>query len=907
VSPNRRLATIVSCLVIVSLIVAQGSGNRAQLGESRSVSLPSHAILDENSQPLISASGKTGFVSSVTGGSLISFSATSGKMLSSMVVGETIGPITMVESNGRRLIAVPALNDPGTGNPATVSIIDAARPRELDLRALLVLPEDAVLTPSTRALLSEDGKFCFIAVSFNEPALLSFDVEAGALVSRLPLLARPSDAALYDRGGARRLAVASSVSNELTLIKADDQGRLVLLDSFSPDGARFDDSNNPAFSSDGKTVYIAASTGDKLFAVDSDSGALSGSAPVPSARRVTVAATDSGDVIGVTRASSGKDDKTGGVTVVIDQGGQLAVRSQFTAPDGIELSRSNNVVFGEGASVGFVASATGLLFAFNTQTGEVESQVTLGSELRRIAVSEKSKTVMAIKSSSGGDEIVILPFDKAAADEASSDESAAPVITSLSPDKVEQSRPQNLKVTVTGTNFTKESTLLVGEGDAATEISARLIRNKTALEATIRKALLAQPRELSIRVKAAGGLVSNPSVLRVIGVGPVIDKIKPGEIPGPARSFTLRVIGKNFRPTSQIHVNGQKLNTQFSATELQAVVPRKINGVRLGRLHQLKVKVQDMIVTELVSEEKTLEIFGPRISKLGTRKAGVIAGAGSFALKITGENFRPGARVKISGQKIGDKLIPSAHIIFLGDKQIKLRVPGRYSASIGDLSVSVVNPGTRESNVKGLTVVGPEVSEALIQPARGDGSRRQVVIKGKNFLPGAVVEVVTRGIDSPHRRTVPFKFFPDRIVIVLPASVVSGIVQLAREFRVANPGNIRSGSVKPDDDDTPGDNNGPAITAAVIERVAGDATRRRIVITGRNFRSGTMIEFIKSGAVSDRKPPATVTSTRLEVFVSESTLVDLGQFQLRVSNPGDRRSNEVTPTLENAQTENEND
>jgi hypothetical protein len=113
--------------------------------------------------------------------------------------------------------------------------------------------------------------------------------------------------------------------------------------------------------------------------------------------------------------------------------------------------------------------------------------------------------------------------------------------------------------------------------------------------------------------------------------------------------------------------------------------------------------------------------------------------------------------------------------------------------------------------------------------------------------------------------------------------------------------------VKPEEDDTPGDNNGPEITAAVIERVAGDATRRRIVITGRNFRSGAVIEFIKSGVVSQQKPPATTQSGRLEVFVSQSTLVDLGQFQLRVSNPGNRRSNEVTPVLDNTQTENEND
>ncbi|HKG23641.1 MAG TPA: hypothetical protein VKC34_17195, partial [Blastocatellia bacterium] len=69
-NPNRRLTTIISFFLAMSLVVVHGSGNHAQLGESRSVSLPTHAILDENARPLITASGKTGFVSSVTGGSL---------------------------------------------------------------------------------------------------------------------------------------------------------------------------------------------------------------------------------------------------------------------------------------------------------------------------------------------------------------------------------------------------------------------------------------------------------------------------------------------------------------------------------------------------------------------------------------------------------------------------------------------------------------------------------------------------------------------------------------------------------------------------------------------------------------------------------------------------------------------
>ena len=122
---NRSLATFVCFLVILSFAIAQAGDQRAKLSETRSVTLPSYAVLDERAQPLIASSGKVGFVASVTGGSVISFSLTSGKILSSMSVGSAIGPISMVEVGGARLIAAPAVNNPGQDNPATVTVIDA--------------------------------------------------------------------------------------------------------------------------------------------------------------------------------------------------------------------------------------------------------------------------------------------------------------------------------------------------------------------------------------------------------------------------------------------------------------------------------------------------------------------------------------------------------------------------------------------------------------------------------------------------------------------------------------------------------------------------------------------------------------------------------------------------------------
>jgi hypothetical protein len=256
VKSNQKLATVVSCVMVLGLAVAQGSSDRRRLGEARSYSLPPYAVLDENAQPLIAASGKFGFISSVTAGSLISFSMKTGRMVSSVVVGKTAGPISLVEAGGRTLIAVPAVNDPSEGHPATISIVDATSASQLELKSLLVLPIEAHITPTTRALLTSDGRFCIVASSLSEPTLFLIDVETGAILSRHILLDRPTELALHESSRRRRIAVVSAVANSLSVISIDEPGELNLLSMFSPSEGRFDQSNNPAFSADGRTVYI---------------------------------------------------------------------------------------------------------------------------------------------------------------------------------------------------------------------------------------------------------------------------------------------------------------------------------------------------------------------------------------------------------------------------------------------------------------------------------------------------------------------------------------------------------------------------------------------------------------------------------------------------------------------------
>lgn len=881
---NRRFASLVVCLLVLSLAVVQGSSNRAKLGRTRSVALPSYAILDENAQPIIASSGKVGFVSSVTGGTLISFSVTSGKVISTLVVGETAGPISMVEAAGRRLIAVPALSDASRGLAPTVSIVDAKSARRLDVKSLLVLPADAQITTATRPVLTRDGRFCLIASSFSEPHLFSFDVETGQLASQLSLVGRPSEMAFHDEGGKRRLAISSAVANSVSIIDVDAEGQLSLASSFTPTGARLDEANNPAFSGDGRTLYIAASEGDQLFAIDADSGAQTSSIGVKSPQRVSVARNANADLIGVTRIRRPSAGNAGGVTIVRNENNRLITQAEFTPPEGIDFSRANNVVFDKEGAVAFVGSTTGVLFAFSAETGELEAHQIIGSELRRIALSERAQSVVAVRSTPGSDEVVIIGFEQG---DAAESEETNPIIESLKPDVVDQGRKKNLRLIIRGQNFTEGASLLV-DGN---EVPADLVKGGKSLEARLSRSLFAQAGDIRIEVKAANGAVSQARSLRVIRPdAPLIDKIRPAEVAGPGPDFTLKVFGQNFRPSSTIFVAGQRFNTeQLADGKLQAQVPADVVRV----IGQLPVQVVDLAVEGLASNEVNLTVFGPRIKELKPSGERVVAGAGKFGLRIMGENFRDGAKVEINGNEV-----PADRMMNRTRNLIRLSVSGKFVQESGKLAVVVRNPEGDASEPKELLVYAPEIKEFAPGEVIAGIRNTKVEIRGENFRRHARVYV--RNTSDPEQRA--FRVDRQRVRFKSSTRIVVTVTGELNDL-LKQPGQLKFQVVNPNGaDGVPSADKelgvvGPRIDTVEVLPLEGDELHVQLLIKGANFRNGAMVELVKAGQTFGRQRPASrVRSDKVGVVVRAKKLAALGAgFQVYVVNPGEVRSNGKEP------------
>lgn len=872
---DRKPATLVILLLLVlSLAVAQGSDHRTRLSQGRSVTLPSSSVLDKHAQPLIASSGKVGFIASVTGGSLISFSVTTGRILSSVAVGQTLGSISMIEGAGGRLIAVPAANDPAAGTPATVSIIDASNAKRLELKSLLVLPRDAVITPSTAAMLTRDGRFCLIASSFDVPTLYSFDVETGHLAAHLALIGRPSETALYDNGSTRMLAVVSAGENNLSIINIDQQGGLLSKANFNPSIARFDEANNPAFNSDGRLVYIAASTGDRLFALDSESAIIIDSISIVSPARVSVATGADGiQLIAVSRIRRPSNIKSGGVSIVDNRDGMLAIRSEFTPPDAIEFSPANNVAFTDDGSIAFVGSTNGILFAFNTASGELESYQEIGSEIRRLSLSEKTHSVAAVRSASTGDEVTILNFDVVASEDANP---SAPFIDSMSPEIVEQGRIGNLKLVVSGRNFTEGSSLVVNGVD----MGAELVQRGNALETRLPKSLFDHIAAISILVKGADGTLSQPRALRVVRPdAPRIDRIWPSEVAGPSAPFTLRVTGKNFRASSTVMVGGRALNThQIGSSTLQAIVPADIADT--VRTDALKIQVKDLAVPDLVSaNEKQLKIYGPRVTNLSTSVENVVAGGRSFGLRIAGSNFREGAQVEL---RVNGEVFTAIQVQRNSSRVLRLTVPTHIVQESGTMAVVVRNPDGSRSDTLALPVSAPQITGFAQRKVYAGSSDVRIDLIGESFRRNARVYAGNARIENKHVR---FRS-SSRLTVTLTGDLNRLLEKpdLLR-FQVVNPN---------DADGVPSLDKalrivGPEIADASIQPLVDDTSHVRLVIQGANFRKGAMVEFFKIGmedAPVIQKKPATLTNSSIVVLVSAKKLDRMGSFRVRVVNPG---------------------
>ena len=399
-------------------------------------------------------------------------------------------------------------------------------------------------------------------------------------------------------------------------------------------------------------------------------------------------------------------------------------------------------------------------------------------------------------------------------------------------------------------------------------------------------ALFHDAGNISITVKNAGGVESMPMLLRVARPNdPVINLISPDEVPGPHGTFTLKVFGKNFRASSFVCVGEDPKNTVWvSDTKLTA----QVDAETKFKVGELRVRVKDMNVSDLFSNEKTLTVFGPRIDRLVPSVDTIVAGGGTFILRIVGQNFRYPATVEINGDVVPPELVsrPSRELI-------KVVVRPRFFQDAAKFAVVVKNPDGSASKEQELAALPPAITAFDPGELVAGDSKVRMRISGSNFMKRAKVVFSVREGSTFEVGEDKIRFRSRSLIVLSLSDQLSQLMNDTGKLtvRVVNPNKgdgvpsaIKDLKVS-----------GPVIAQALIRPVKAEPSFSRLIITGSNFRPGATIEFVIGKEVQWRQSPDSTRMGRVIAEMSNKRLKALETSLVRVVNPGGFESEPVKP------------
>jgi len=260
----------------------------------------------------------------------------------------------------------------------------------------------------------------------------------------------------------------------------------------------------------------------------------------------------------------------------------------------------------------------------------------------------------------------------------------------------------------------------------------------------------------------------------------------------------------------------------------------------------------------------------------------VVAGAGAFTMVIKGQNFRNDARVQINNARLD-----SSHVKVVSRGLIKASVPASFIDSAGTLPVTVVNGDGSASNAVNLDAVAPEIQNVEPGQLIAGAADSKVTITGANFRRHLGVKV---GKTGDQQRHMPVHFISDsRIVVILDSTLVSQPGSLT--FQVINPSN--HGGVPSATKDI--QLVGPNITDASLTPVGAKKPDVTLTISGSSFVAGARVQFLKDGQIELERSPDKVKEDKIILDIRASKLIGLGDYNVRVVNPGEIPSNQFQP------------
>lgn len=244
-----------------------------------------------------------------------------------------------------------------------------------------------------------------------------------------------------------------------------------------------------------------------------------------------------------------------------------------------------------------------------------------------------------------------------------------------------------------------------------------------------------------------GGAVSaSPSAseapLTTINPAPVLSSASPSSALAGSGAFTLTVNGSKFAPGASVLFNSKSRTTTFvSSTQLRAAILAADLSVA-GSFPVTAVNPTSgggsSNVLQFTVSAATSPV--PQITSLSP--SSVVAGAATFNLRVTGQNFVTTSAVLWNGNL--------AATVFVDSKTLQAVIDASKVAVAGTAQVTVFNPFPQGglSNAVLFRIVNPVPALTSLSPGSvvaGSGAF-SLTVNGSNFVPGA--SVLFNGLNS---------------------------------------------------------------------------------------------------------------------------------------------------------------
>lgn len=347
----------------------------------------------------------------------------------------------------------------------------------------------------------------------------------------------------------------------------------------------------------------------------------------------------------------------------------------------------------------------------------------------------------------------------------------APTVVKVNPGKID-SGGGGVDLKVRGDHFRDGALVRVSYVDAAgaqQTVELKTYRlSFTSIIARLPHRLTVRAEEFSLTVTDRdGATASQPTPVRVVGptvAGIVPERVVAGDLRGKA-TLALHITGENFHTNAVVFVQRP---ARGDATEPFRLVPAasvrrksatkivfKLTPTDLAYSGTLAVRVVNPVPGEKRrngdASTFNFTVAGPVITS--TSPEVIIAGRGEIILKLEGADFRRGSTVKLQradGAGEAEKRVFVDDPNFKDRKQINIEMNTpellRLISRPGELHVRVINPSVGRgdpSPVETIQVVGPSITASELVPSENDPTEYRLTLTGIFFAEGATVQLFT--------------------------------------------------------------------------------------------------------------------------------------------------------------------